>query len=200
MIFYNIIIIVAMGQSLVPENALILPRRGGVLREEYELIYRKYYRQVYLFLFKLCGDRDLAEDLTQETFYQAYVSIHRFRGDSDMFTFIAAIGKHIYYKHLRKNRHSKNAVSLSEITDSYGDDEVCSPEYICERAAVSAGVKEIINKVPEKYRDVVIYRIYAGMSFAQIASVLNITENSAKVIFFRAKKLLLKELKNGDYV
>lgn len=151
-------------------------------------------------MFKLCGDSDLAEDLTQETFYQTYVSIHRFKGDSDMFTFIAAIGKHVYYKHLRKNKHSSNAVSLSDITDTCGDSEVSSPEYICERAAVNDGVKEILDRMPEKYRDVVIYRIYANMSFAQIASALGITENSAKVIFFRAKKLLLKELKNGDYV
>lgn len=170
------------------------------MREEYELIYKKYYRQIYLFLYKLCGDSDLAEDLTQETFYQTYVSLHRFKGDSDMFTFIAAIGKHVYYKYLRKNKNSVNSISLSDITDTYSDDEVSRPEYICERAAVNSDVRKIIDSVPEKYRDVIIYRIYADMSFAQIAAALDITENSAKVIFFRAKKLLLKELSNGDYM
>lgn len=170
------------------------------MREEYEMIYKKYYKKVYLFIYKLCGDSDLSEDLTQETFYQTYVSLHRFKGGSDMFTFIAAIGKHTYYKHLRKNKHSANSVSLSDVEELFGDADVCNPEYIYEKAAINSNVRELIDKIPQKYRDVIIYRIYADMSFAQIAAALSITENSAKVIFFRAKKMLLEELKNGDYV
>ncbi len=169
------------------------------MREEYELIFKKYYRRIYLFLYKLCSNSDLAEELTQETFYQTYISLHRFKGDSDMFTFIASIAKHVYYKQLRKNKHNAS-VSLSEISDTYSDEEVSSPEYIYERTAVSDNVRELISKVPEKYRDVIIYRVYADMSFAQIGAALNITENTAKVTFHRAKKLLLKELKNGDYM
>ena len=170
------------------------------MREEYELIYKKYYKQVYLFLYKQCGDKDLSEDLTQETFYQTYLSLHRFKGKSDMFTFIAAIAKHTLYKHLRKNKHHHNAVSLVDVGDFLGDVEYNDPEYIYERTAERHNVREILDKIPEKHRDVIIYRIYANMSFAQIADAMDITENSAKVIFFRGKKKLMEELKNGDYL
>ena len=61
------------------------------MREEYESICRKYYNRIYLFLLKMCANTELAEDLTQETFYQAILSLHRYNGSSDMFTFIAAI-------------------------------------------------------------------------------------------------------------
>ncbi|NLN49749.1 MAG: sigma-70 family RNA polymerase sigma factor [Clostridiales bacterium] len=59
-------------------------------------------------------------------------------------------------------------------------------------------IKEKINEIPEKYKNVVILRIYADMPFSQIAETLGISEGSAKVIFFRAKKMLMKELE--DYV
>ena len=61
-----------------------------------------YYNRVYLFLYKLCGSKELTEDLTQETFYQTFLSLHRYKGSSDMFTYIASIAKHMYFKHLKK--------------------------------------------------------------------------------------------------
>ncbi|MDE7390640.1 MAG: RNA polymerase sigma factor [Lachnospiraceae bacterium] len=170
------------------------------MREEYEYIYRKYYKQTYLFLFKMCRDTHLAEDLTQETFYQAYLSLHRFKGNSDIFTFLAAIAKHTYYRHVRKNKQGESYVSLSDAEEFFGDKERSDPEYIIEKAAVSSNIRAIIDKMPDKYRDVIIYRVYADMSFAQIAAAMNITENSAKVLFFRAKKKMLEELKNGDFM
>ncbi len=170
------------------------------LPEEYETIYRTYYKRIYLFVYKLCQNADTAEDLTQETFYQAYLSMHRFRGESDIFTFLASIAKHTYFKYLRKNKHALNCISLSDIAEYIRDDELCDPEYIYERSAERADVRKALDKIPKKYRDVMIYRIFADMSYAQVADALGITENSAKVIFFRGKKLLLEELKNGNYV
>ena len=63
----------------------------------FEALYEAYFPRIYAFLLKLTEDRDLAEELTQETFYQAFVSFHRFRGESDVFTWLASIGKHTYY-------------------------------------------------------------------------------------------------------
>ena len=54
--------------------------------------------------------------------------------------------------------------------------------------------------MPEKYRDVVMLRLYAELPFSEIAETLKITENSAKVLFHRAKKMLTEELRNEYYV
>ena len=170
------------------------------MREEFEAIYRKFYDRVYLFIFKLCGSKELSEDITQETFYQTFLSIHRFRGESDMFTFIAAIAKNTYYKYLRKNKHYSGAVSLFDISDFLSDNGSGNPEYLYEQSAERLNVRELIDVLPEKYRDVILYRVYADMTFAQTAAAMGITENSAKVIFFRAKKKLTEELRNGDYL
>ncbi|MDE7121239.1 MAG: hypothetical protein K2O42_03660, partial [Oscillospiraceae bacterium] len=55
------------------------------MNHEFEVLYQEYFPRIYAFLFKLTQSRDLAEELTQETFYQAFISFHRFRGDSDVF-------------------------------------------------------------------------------------------------------------------
>lgn len=170
------------------------------MREEYETIYRKYYSRVYSFISKLCGSRELSEDITQETFYQTFLSIHRFKGESDMFTFIAAIAKNTYYKYLRKNKYQSVTISLVDISDFLSDDGSGNPEYIYEQTSQRLDVRKLIERLPEKYRDVIFYRIYADMTFSQTAAAMGITENSAKVIFLRAKKKLTEELKNGDYL
>ena len=166
------------------------------MREEYEIFCRQYYDRIYRFLFKLCSDRELAEDLTQETFYRAFLSLHRFRGESDPFTYVAAIAKHTYCKYIRKSKRRPDNLSLGDMADYLEDSEESDPLYLCEKASEALAVRSAVDKLPEKYKDVVLYRIYAGMSFAQTAAALGITENSAKVIFYRAKKKLTEDLKN----
>ena len=170
------------------------------MRDEYEIICKKYYNRVYLFIFKLCGNKELTEDLTQETFYQAFKSMHRYKGNSDMFTYIASIAKHMYFKHIKKDKHFNKSVDILDISDFLTDDGTLNPEYIFEQTSQRMRVRELIGTLPDKYRDVILYRIYADMTFAQVAAAMDITENSAKVLFFRAKKKLSEELTNGDYL
>ena len=56
-------------------------------------IYTEYFGRVYGFLFRMCRNEDLAEELTQETFFQAFKSFSSYRGDSELFTWLAAIAK-----------------------------------------------------------------------------------------------------------
>ena len=58
----------------------------------------------------------------------------------------------------------------------------------------------LFRSIPKKYRDVVMLRLYAELPFSQVAAALKIGENSAKVIFHRAKKMLTEELKHEHYL
>ena len=145
----------------------------------FESLYRDYYQKVYAFLNRMCADGDLAEDLTQETFLQAYKSLYKFRGECEVFTWLAAIGKHTYFKYLKKKRLHLDAANLDLVAQNYLKGDV-SPE----------------EDIPKKYRDVVVLRVYAELPFSQVAQILRISENSAKVIYFRAKKMLMEVLKD----
>ena len=169
-----------------------------IMEDLFERIYRENFSRVYAFLFKMTRDPNLSEELTQETFYQAFVSFRRFEGKCDIFTWLASIAKHSYYKYLRKNRISGNLFDFTELEKYFishgelGD----NPADSLQNKAVRENVAACISELPDKYRDVVLLRIYADMPFSQIAAALDITENSAKVIFFRAKKKLSEDLKD----
>jgi RNA polymerase sigma-70 factor (ECF subfamily) len=164
---------------------------------DFEEVFRIYYPRVYAFLYKLCSDRNIAEELAQETFFQAFKSFRRFRGDSNIFTWLAAIAKRVYYRFLKQNRlKSESVANLDVLTDAYCASMENNPEVLFARNEITQTVRKIIKKIPQKYQDVVILRIYAALPFAEIAAIMHISENSAKVIYFRAKKLLMEELKH----
>lgn len=166
------------------------------MKDIFEEIYRDYFQRVYAFLFKMTANPDLAEELTQETFYQAFVSFHRFEGKCDIFTWLASIAKHTYYKFLKKNKLGFDTLDITELESYCLDDDSANPQTAVQNKNMRETVSRFVGDLPEKYRDVVLLRIYADMPFSQIAASLKITENSAKVIFFRAKKMLSEDLKD----
>lgn len=161
----------------------------------FEELYQEYYPKLNAFLFNLCKDTHLAEELTQETFYQAFISIHRFRSDAQVFTWLASIGKHVYYKYLRKNKLHIESINLELFAGLHGGFN--TEDTVQDRLAAER-VREVIRTLPQKYIDVVVLRVYADLPFSQVAKALNISENSAKVIFFRAKKKLMEELDHAS--
>lgn len=164
--------------------------------ETFELLYREYFPRIYSFLYKMCKNESLAEELTQETFYNAFTSFHRFKGQSEIFTWLASIAKHTYFKYLRKNKKRYEDISIDLILDVYCENNHENPETALQKKVIEEGVRKVINKIPDKYKDVVLLRIYADLPFAQVGAALGISENSAKVIYFRAKKMLMEEIKN----
>ena len=166
---------------------------------DFEEVYRICYPRIYAFLYKLCRNKGLSEELAQETFYQAFKSFYRFRGDSEVFTWLASIAKHVYYRFLKQNRLAlESIVDLDVLANAYCASLESNPEESAQRKEIVETVRSIIKKIPQKYQDVVMLRVYAELPFAEIASTMHITENSAKVIYFRAKKLLMEEL-NHEY-
>lgn len=74
--------------------------------ESFEAVYEELFPQVYRYLLVLCGDRDLAEELTQETFFQAIQHIDSFRGDCKLYVWLCQIGKRKYLAGLRRQKRS----------------------------------------------------------------------------------------------
>ena len=163
----------------------------------YSKIYTAYSKRVFLFLYNMCKDYHIAEELTQETFFQAFKSFGAYKGKSDIFTWLAAIAKHTYYKYMRKNKMNFENLDFEKVAEMYIDSEMCdSPENSYIKGELKEAARRLVKKLPQKYKDVVILRVYAELSFGEIAKVLDISESSAKVIYFRAKKLLKEEFEN----
>lgn len=152
---------------------------------EFEKIYVDHYRRVYGFLYKLCQNQETAEDLTQETFYQAYMSLSRYNGQCEMFTWLAAIAKNMFFKYLRKTKADSMQIDLY-VTDLAAP--LCEePGYRLMREVDISAVRDVLADMPKKYSEVLVLRIYGELPYEEIAKKLGISVNSAKVIYFRAK-------------
>ena len=147
-------------------------------------IYRHHAQTVYKFLLSQTRDPGLAEELTQETFYQAVRSIDRFDGKCKVSVWLCQIAKHLWYQQLRKQ---KREVPLSE-------DGVDVPLPSAEEETLDrAGRLELLRQVhslPEPYREVVYLRAFGDLSFREIGDVLGKTETWARVTFYRGKEKL----------
>ena len=89
--------------------------------ESMEEIYRAHARTVYKFLLSLCHDPETAEELTQETFYQAVRSADRFDGSCKVSTWLCQIAKHLFYQHVRKRSREE---PLPEEDDGSVEDQL----------------------------------------------------------------------------
>lgn len=156
--------------------------------DEFERICRIYTPTVYRFLLSLCGDEDLANELTSETFYQAYLHIGSFRGDCKVETWLCQIAKNAFYKEsTRRKRH----VSLETTNDTKTTDDVFDALSDKEQALK---IHKYLHNLKEPYREVFTLRVLGELSFREIADICGKTESWAKVTFYRAKNKLIEAM------
>ena len=154
--------------------------------EDIGSIYQQHARTVYKFLLSQCRDPDLAEELTQETFYQAVRSIHRFDGSCKISVWLCQIAKHLWYQHLRKKkREGPMPEDGPELPLPSAEEETL------ERAGQLELLRQI-HQLPELPKEVVYLRAFGGLSFREIGDVLGKTETWARVTFYRSKETLRK--------
>lgn len=154
---------------------------------DFEQLYQEQFPIVYRYLAALCGSASLAEELTQETFYQAVRSIGRFDGSCKLSVWLCQIAKHLWYQQLRKRQ--KAPVPLDRVP------EVPVPsaeDGLLEQEGRLALLRQI-HRLPELQREVVYLRAFGGLSFREIGDVLDRTEAWARVTFYRSKE----KLRNG---
>ncbi len=154
-----------------------------------EEIYRENAKIVYHFLYSLCHDSVLAEELTQETFVRAFQSIERFDGSCKFSTWLCQIAKHIYYQYLAK--HKKEIPKEEAADTAFG--EITTERQVMARIELLDVLKKM-QKLPEKMREVIYLRITADLSFREIGEILEKSENWARVNYYRGKERLLSEI------
>ena len=151
-----------------------------------EQIYLEHARTVYGFLLTRTGNPDLAEELTQETFYQAVKHVDRYEGKSSVSTWLCGIAKNLWYGYLKKQ---KNQTSLSEAEEIPVD----SAETELFRGWENLQVLRMIHRLEDPMREVIYLRLIGNLSFAQIGEIMERNENWARVTYYRGKEKVMKE-------
>ena len=155
---------------------------------EFETIYRTYFRDVELYLRAICKDEVLAEELTEQVFFQALKALPKFRGDCDIRTWLCAMGRNCYLSHLRKARPTENIDEL-QIPDPRKTVE----ERITDREQAMA-IHRVLHDLPEPYKEVFSLRVFGQLSFQDIGGLFGRTANWACVTYHRARAKIQTEM------
>lgn len=155
---------------------------------EFETVYRTYFRDVELYLRAICKDESLAEELTEQVFFQALKALPEFRGDCDVRTWLCAMGRNCYLSHLRKTRPSEDIDQL-QIPDPRASIE----EQVIDRSQAMA-IHRLLHELPEPYKEVFSLRIFGQLSFEDIGSLFGRTANWACVTYHRARRKIQEQM------
>ena len=158
--------------------------------KDMDLIYKNYAKSVFKYLITLTHDVDLAEELTQETFYRALYSIDSYNGSCKVSVWLCQIAKHIWYQELEKRNKYKTTtidenLPVSDI--SIEDKTILSHEKL--------ELYSAIHLLEEPMKEVVYLRLSGEFSFREIGQIIGKDENWARVTFYRAKQKIIKGVK-----
>ncbi len=182
------------------------------LRERDEAAFREmmrtYHQQVYNLVFRMLGNREEAEDLSQEVFVTVFKSIDSFRGDSKFSTWLYRIAANHCknrYKYLARRRFHA-AQPLDEIAErgAAGRDggpavhlqaQLSQPDKILEGKRLEAAVQQAIAALDDEHRLLVVLRDVQGLSYQEIAGITQLVEGTVKSRLHRARMALKERLK-----
>lgn len=156
----------------------------------FEEIYKQNYRIVYGYLFTLCNNENLAEELSAETFYKAFLNFSHFRGESKLSTWLCQIAKNEYLRYIRKNKRTQT------ITSELPDDKYFEERIQDKDTALR--LHRLLRTLDEPYKEVFTLRIFAELSFYEIGQVIGKSENWARVTYYRAKIRLKQQMEDSD--
>jgi len=143
-------------------------------------VYEKYFRDVYLFILAISKSADVAEEITQATFFKALKEYKNFKGDKYMKSWLCQIAKNLYVDQMRK----KKIFSLDEVKEAAAFTDI-EESMIDKNDAIS--IYKILHCLEEPYKEVFTLRVLGELSFKEIADIFNKNDSWARVTYYRAR-------------
>jgi RNA polymerase sigma-70 factor (ECF subfamily) len=164
--------------------------KGGEAVKDFGAVYGEYWDLVYGFLFRICKNASLAEELAQETFFQAMRAWDGFRGDSSVSTWLCAIAKRLYCSALRRETNHCPVLSAQENLPDVAEMLLMGDRKMA--------VQRVLHRLPEPYREVFTLRALCDLSHDEIGELFQKSGSWARVTYYRARMLLMEAMKEAD--
>jgi len=177
---------------LAAEELRLIQQAQAGDRAAFTPLVKCYWDRLYRWLYHMCRDRHNAEDLAQDTFLKAFANLARFRPGSNFAAWLFRIAHNnfanLYRSQARLAGRPREALPEDvPAPDGNPLEEVLSRESVQE-------LRQAIADLPADYRSALLLRVEEGMSFRQIAEVLELTEETARWRVFKARRQLLDQL------
>jgi RNA polymerase sigma-70 factor (ECF subfamily) len=171
----------ARGEGGVVDDGDLVARARAGDPVAFEQLFDRYQAPILNYLHRMVGDRALAEDLTQDAFVKAYRALPSTRPDLAFKAWIYRIATNTAISHLRRRKIIRWVPFLA--TQDHASDEA-----IDRSVGRRFDVQQALGQLPQHYASALLLRHYQGLSLAETAAALGITENAAKLRLFRARK------------
>jgi RNA polymerase sigma-70 factor, ECF subfamily len=181
-----------MSQEQTDEQLVAQAQEGS--QKAFELLVRKYQHKIIQLVGRLVGDSD-APDVAQETFIKAYRALAGFRGQSAFYTWLYRIGINTAKNHIvsRGRRPANQDIDIVD-AEQYGHTEhlsdVDTPESLLLTEEIKGKVAEVIQKLPEDLRQAITLRELEGLSYEEIAEVMDCPIGTVRSRIFRAREAI----------
>ena len=186
-------------KELEPSDEELIERFQKGDREAFEKIVERYKDQLLNFAYRFLGSRQEAEDVVQDTFLRVYRNRKAYRRVARFSTWIYTIAGNLAKTELRKRKRRK-LFSISDLGFEEKDYEISdlshNPEDDVEGTLKEEIIQSEIEKLPPKFREVIILRDVQGLSYEEIALILKIPIGTVKSRVNRARLRLQKRLKH----
>lgn len=166
---------------MTADDADLVGRARAGDQAAFARLFEQYQAPILNYLHRMVGDRALAEDLTQDTFVKAYNALPGTRPDLAFKAWLYRIATNTAISHLRRRKIVQWIPFLA------GHDQA-SGESIERTVGRRQDILQTLERLPKHYAAVLLLRHYQGLSLAETAAALGITENAAKLRLFRARK------------
>ena len=177
-------------------------RTAGIAAEEFDAIVRLHQRRVFRVLYSLVGDRDQADNLTQDCFLRAYQSRATYRGEASVETWLIRIAVNLARDHARNRRVAfwrsilrRPAEPDAEVKALEVSQPGPSPEEVLLVREQLAAVRSALNSIPSQQRAVLALRFFEEMTLGEIAGVMQLEVGTVKSHLFRALAALRNKFK-----
>jgi RNA polymerase sigma-70 factor (ECF subfamily) len=163
----------------------------------FAVLVERYKDAVQNLAYRMLGNVTEAEDVTQEAFVRAYTQLSTYKTMHKFSTWLLSIASHLAIDQLRRRRFL--ALPLDDVPFlEWIPDVVVSPEQSALQGEQQDEVQKYLQKLPAKYRAVIVLRYWYDFSYEEIASALNLTQQLVKARLHRARELLARYMKQNQ--
>ena len=151
---------------------------------EFEKLFNENREFIFKYLMKMAGDASLSEELTQETFFRAYMNFASLRNRESASAWLCQIAKNTYFAWYNRQKKITSLEELEAVSDGRSIEDSFAQKELSQKAL------RCLHRLEEPYKEVFMLSVFGGFSLKDISAVFGKSESWARVTFYRAKQKL----------
>lgn len=156
-------------------------------------LYQKYRKEIYLYIYSLCKNKSLAEDLLQETFLKALLSLKD--DHTNMRAWLYLVARNLFFNYYHKKKEKVSLEKVEQIQGT-GTQDVLEGILKVEKNKI---LYFAMNKLEQRKREILFMQYFGGLSQKEIAAILKITPENVRILSYRAKRELRTYMEENNY-